>query len=103
MTHIPLPNLLPEDVQSIVQTAQGAMLLTDSACTSTSLNEIDQQQTKIEEAQSGLETLLSFLTREKNQLLASIEAVKAMSKDLDRHSKRCTRSYWLVKNSLPKA
>jgi len=31
MTSIPLPNLLPEDVQAIVQTAQGAMLLTDSA------------------------------------------------------------------------
>lgn len=102
MTHFPLKDLLPQDVQEIYEEAKATMDSTGRVCTSTAINEVDQHQTRIEQSQSSTDTLLSFLVREKNSLLASIEAVKAMQKDLERHSKRCTRKYWLLKNSQSK-
>lgn len=95
-------SLTGDDIKRIYEEAKQAMSLTDRACSSTSPNEIDAHQTRLEQSQSGLETLHVFLQTEIDRMKSSLGAVKVMQKDLQRHMDRSKRSYWLVRNQQPK-
>ena len=95
------PDLTPDDMQAICTHAKGVMEGTDSICASTSLRDMDAHQGALEQAQSGLDSLENYLVREINALKASLDTVKSMEKDIDRHFARTKRSYWSCKNASP--
>ena len=99
---IPVPELTSEDITNNCEFGQRTLKDTDVVCSSTSLEDMHVHQTALEKAENGIEQVMNVLERFIGQTKNSYGALESMKKDIKRHSARTTRSYWLLKNSLPK-
>lgn len=89
-----------EDVKAIHNKAEQAKLMTETVCTSSSVQEIDAHLNLLDQADDGLREIEHWLKRERGQLTEKIDAVKNAQKSIKWHRDACKRRRSEIRDDL---
>ncbi len=91
-------DLTAEDIEEICNKARTSISDTEKVMSSTSKQEIQNHRSVLSEADSGVEQLMNYLTKEINRMKSSLAAVKSMKHDVKRCDDRLKNLYFLLRD-----